>query len=198
MLKRSTLLLSAGLVVASAVLAGLWQARAPAVSPAARKPAAAAEAPREAVTDKGQVAVRSVYPGLVAGAPRPQRAPEDRRSAPAAERTSSVSAGTGTLPGSGPPAPSTNPAPEASSAGPNPATGPVAGVPRADEGLVDLNSASVEDLNRLGAGMIGRRIVGGRPYSSPEDLVSRRVLTRADFDRIKARAVVQVPPAAAP
>jgi DNA uptake protein ComE-like DNA-binding protein len=65
-------------------------------------------------------------------------------------------------------------------------------------GSVDLNTGSVEDLNRLGAGMIGRRIVGGRPYASPEDLVNRRVLTRKDFDRIKAQIVVQTSPVANP
>jgi DNA uptake protein ComE-like DNA-binding protein len=50
---------------------------------------------------------------------------------------------------------------------------------------VDLNSASVADLNALGGGMIGRAIVGGRPYASPEDLLAKRVLNRATYERIK-------------
>jgi hypothetical protein len=53
------------------------------------------------------------------------------------------------------------------------------------KGLVDLNSASVEELNRLGAGRIGRAIVRGRPYASTEDLVRKRVLNRSRFARIK-------------
>ena len=52
-------------------------------------------------------------------------------------------------------------------------------------GRVALNSASVADLNALGGGMIGRAIVGGRPYASPEDLLAKRVLNRATYERIK-------------
>jgi hypothetical protein len=51
--------------------------------------------------------------------------------------------------------------------------------------LVDLNSASVEELNQLGAGRVGRAIVRGRPYTSAEDLVRKRVLNRSRFARIK-------------
>lgn len=52
-------------------------------------------------------------------------------------------------------------------------------------GSVDLNSASVEQLNALGAGMIGKRIIEFRPYTSPDELLSRRVLKRSDYDAIK-------------
>jgi hypothetical protein len=53
-------------------------------------------------------------------------------------------------------------------------------------GLVDLNTASVEDLNALrGAGRIGRAIVRGRPYASVEDLVKKRVLSRSVYVRVK-------------
>jgi len=48
-----------------------------------------------------------------------------------------------------------------------------------------LNSASVEELNQLGAGRVGRAIVRGRPYTSAEDLVRKRVLNRSRFARIK-------------
>ncbi|MGH1571816.1 ComEA family DNA-binding protein [Methylobacterium sp. P31] len=58
--------------------------------------------------------------------------------------------------------------------------------PATTGGSVDLNTASVEQLNALGAGMIGRRIIEFRPYASPEDLVTRRVLKRADYETIKA------------
>ncbi|WP_244424632.1 hypothetical protein [Methylobacterium nodulans] len=49
----------------------------------------------------------------------------------------------------------------------------------------------MEELNALGAGMIGRRIIAFRPYASPEDLVTKRVLKRADYEIIKAAVVVR-------
>jgi DNA uptake protein ComE-like DNA-binding protein len=58
--------------------------------------------------------------------------------------------------------------------------------PQADgTSLVNLNTASTDELNRLGAGMIGRHLIANRPYSSPHELVTRKVLTKQDFDRIK-------------
>ncbi|MBP2498798.1 DNA uptake protein ComE-like DNA-binding protein [Methylobacterium sp. PvP062] len=66
------------------------------------------------------------------------------------------------------------------------------GQPPASPGQgVDLNTASVEELNALGAGMIGRRIIAFRPYASPEDLVTRRVLKKADYEAIKAAVAVR-------
>jgi DNA uptake protein ComE-like DNA-binding protein len=56
--------------------------------------------------------------------------------------------------------------------------------------LVDLNSASLQQLNNLGAGRIGRAIIRGRPYLSKEDLVRKRVLNRTDFGRIKDQVTV--------
>lgn len=58
-------------------------------------------------------------------------------------------------------------------------------------GAVDLNRASPEELNSLGAGMIGRTIIYGRPYSSPEDLIDRRLLNLRDFARIRGRITVR-------
>jgi DNA uptake protein ComE-like DNA-binding protein len=49
---------------------------------------------------------------------------------------------------------------------------------------VDINAASVEDLNRLG-GRFGRAIVASRPYTSVDELISKRVLTRSTFSQIK-------------
>ncbi|WP_244540039.1 helix-hairpin-helix domain-containing protein [Methylobacterium sp. 13MFTsu3.1M2] len=69
---------------------------------------------------------------------------------------------------------------------------PGSGQPPASPGQgVDLNTASVEELNALGAGMIGRRIVAFRPYGSPEDLVTRRVLKKADYEAIRAAVAVR-------
>ncbi len=50
---------------------------------------------------------------------------------------------------------------------------------------VDLNIATVEQLNALGAGMIGKRIIEFRPYTSPDEILTRRVLKRADYEAIK-------------
>ena len=66
--------------------------------------------------------------------------------------------------------------------------------PIADEAAargVDLNSASAEELNGLGGGRIGRAIVNGRPYRSPDDLLQKRVLTRATYEQIKEQIIVQ-------
>ena len=52
-------------------------------------------------------------------------------------------------------------------------------------GSIDLNTASVEQLNGLGAGMIGKRIIEFRPYTSVDELLSRRVLKRADYETIR-------------
>ena len=70
--------------------------------------------------------------------------------------------------------------------------GPVTRAPASGNGgRFDLNTASVDELNRLGGGMIGKAIVRGRPYASPEDLLRKRVVSRATFDRIRAQLAVQ-------
>nr|WP_076729477.1 helix-hairpin-helix domain-containing protein [Methylobacterium radiotolerans] len=58
-------------------------------------------------------------------------------------------------------------------------------------GSVDLNTATVEQLNALGAGMTGKRIIEFRPYVSPDELMTRRVLKRADYDTIKNSITVR-------
>ncbi len=64
--------------------------------------------------------------------------------------------------------------------------------PSAAGRLVDLNTASVEELNKLnGAGMIGRSVIKGRPYASPEDLLTKRILNRSTYDRIKDQITVR-------
>jgi len=55
-----------------------------------------------------------------------------------------------------------------------------------DPKLVDINTASVDELNSLG-GRFGRAIVAGRPYTTVDELVSKRVLTRSAFSQIKDR-----------
>jgi DNA uptake protein ComE-like DNA-binding protein len=59
-------------------------------------------------------------------------------------------------------------------------------------GLVDLNRASVEQLNSLkGAGSLGRAIIRHRPYRSVDDLVKRKIVRRTVFEKIKGQVTVQ-------
>jgi DNA uptake protein ComE-like DNA-binding protein len=57
--------------------------------------------------------------------------------------------------------------------------------------LVDLNTASVEKLSSLGIGLVGRRLVENRPYARPEDLLTKRVLTRKDFEQIRSKVTAR-------
>ncbi|HEV2604363.1 MAG TPA: helix-hairpin-helix domain-containing protein [Microvirga sp.] len=87
-----------------------------------------------------------------------------------------------------PPVPAAQPAPTRTASietKPEPA-------PSAAGRLVDLNTASVEELNKLnGARMIGRSVIKGRPYASPEDLLTKRILNRSTYDRIKDQITVR-------
>ena len=51
---------------------------------------------------------------------------------------------------------------------------------------VNINTATLGELNRLG-GRLGKAIIRGRPYRSIDELVSKRVLTRATFGQIKGQ-----------
>jgi DNA uptake protein ComE-like DNA-binding protein len=51
---------------------------------------------------------------------------------------------------------------------------------------VDINTASADDLNRLG-GRFAKAIIARRPYGAVDELVSKRVLTRSTFSQIKDR-----------
>lgn len=60
-------------------------------------------------------------------------------------------------------------------------------------GGVDLNTASLAELNALrGAGAIGRAIIWGRPYRSIDELMSRRILSRARFEQVKGQVSVRL------
>ncbi|WP_348625429.1 helix-hairpin-helix domain-containing protein [Methylobacterium sp. 77] len=57
--------------------------------------------------------------------------------------------------------------------------------------VVDLNTGSLAELNGLkGGGMIGRAIAQRRPYASVDQLLSKRVLSRSTYDRIKNQVAV--------
>ncbi len=58
---------------------------------------------------------------------------------------------------------------------------------KATSALVDINSASKEDLEKLPG--IGKaysdKIINGRPYAKKDQLVSRKIVPQATYDKIK-------------
>ncbi len=134
-------------------------------SPASTRPARTNDASPGAVTSAGVSG-----PGLAQVSPPP----------PAATLSAAAAATAPTQ------APATQPLPEAARSG---AAAP--GTASSLVQLVDLNTASVGDLNGLGGGMIGRAIVRGRPYRSVEDLLAKRVINRSTFRRIAPQVAVR-------
>lgn len=61
------------------------------------------------------------------------------------------------------------------------------------KGSVNINDASEQQLEALpGMDSIhARRIIASRPYASPDDLVKRRVVARAEYDRIAGQLVTE-------
>ena len=58
--------------------------------------------------------------------------------------------------------------------------------------VVDLNTATLAELNALqGGGSIGKAIVRSRPYASVDQLLSKRVLSKATYQRIKDQVTVR-------
>jgi competence protein ComEA len=76
---------------------------------------------------------------------------------------------------------------------PGPAAGPAqVALPAQIRGKVDLNQAGVEELRRL-PGItpeIAERIVRNRPYRRLDDLVTRKVLGKKQFARVRELVVV--------
>lgn len=53
---------------------------------------------------------------------------------------------------------------------------------------VDLNSASKEDLVKAGLSSgEADRVIAGRPYNKPSDVVSRHIVPQSDYDKISDR-----------
>lgn len=188
---RSTLFLSAGLAVASVVLTSLWIGYGPrphlAQDNRASTVVPVSKQERTGLDAKGQ-AIRTITPGSTsssemvgtapAGLALPVIPPTAQLATPKAandpgvlERQSDTA--------------SIAPAENKTAAGGTEIQAPTL------NGNVDLNTATVEQLNGLGAGMIGKRIVEFRPYTSPEDLITRRVLKRADYEAIKGAVTVR-------
>jgi hypothetical protein len=209
MLSGSAVLRVGILIVVAAVLAGIIQILRPHDSGTSEAPITRTAPETGAAGTQAAVppaATRPVSP--IAPAPLPQVAP-----APAPTPTAPLPAPL--------PAPSPAPAPNAASPlspprtpapsfpSPDPDLGTVArpATPSAGEeaidnaaetagprgvAVIDLNTGSVAELNGLrGGGMIGRAIVQKRPYASVGELLSKRVLSRAVYERIKDQVTVR-------
>jgi DNA uptake protein ComE-like DNA-binding protein len=63
----------------------------------------------------------------------------------------------------------------------------------ASASTVDLNSATRDQLVSLPGVTPGRarKIIAGRPYATPSDLVSRNILPQSEFDKISNRVTAQ-------
>lgn len=195
---RSVLSISAGLAVVSVVLTALWVSHGPRPQGDQPKKAAAvvpiSQQPQR-LDAKGQ-AVRTITTGPSSGP-----AVSDAH-ALQSEIMVATTPSASILP-VGPPSsvaadPSTDTRPSTRLAEVAPVSGlrtditeNSASEPLATGGTVDLNSASVEQLNALGAGMIGKRIIEFRPYATPEDLVARRVLKKSDYEAIRSAVTVR-------
>ncbi|MDQ0448227.1 DNA uptake protein ComE-like DNA-binding protein [Methylobacterium aerolatum] len=143
----------------------------PAPPPEAPPPGVPATA-QPAVPPAAQATPPALRPGAVAASPRTASPPAD---APPLRLPSDATAAT----------PAPVPQADAEVAEARATEGPAA------IALIDLNTASVADLNRLrGGGNIGRAIVAKRPYAAVSDLLTKRVLSRSVFERIREQVTV--------
>jgi len=88
------------------------------------------------------------------------------------------------------------PAPTAPAAPARPTapSAPVAGSPNAAKTpLLDLNSASAEDLDKLpGIGTArAAAIIKGRPYKGKDELVQKKILSQSVYDGIKDKVIAK-------
>jgi competence protein ComEA len=60
---------------------------------------------------------------------------------------------------------------------------------------LDINSASEDDITSAGIDRaVAKKIVQGRPYRNKTELVSRQILTREQYDKLKDGLVAKQPP----
>ena len=151
-------------------------------------PASAQDSPAGAGAQASRP-VRVVYPGPNGSAAVPARAtsavtPPSAAPQPETPNVPSSASASAT--------PEKAPSAPAAAAVPAPAGGSGADTAAepADATLVDINSASSDELDRLG-GRFGKAIVRGRPYQSIDELVSRRILNRSTFGQIRDRIVAR-------
>ncbi len=87
------------------------------------------------------------------------------------------------------------PAGMAQSGAPAKAPATTSQTPPAKSQLVDLNSATKEQLDALpGIGKVySQKIIDGRPYANKTQLVSKKILPQATYDKIKDLVIAKQP-----
>lgn len=57
---------------------------------------------------------------------------------------------------------------------------------------VDLNSASKADLVKVGlTSSEADRVIAGRPYNEPSEVVTKHIVPRADYDKVANRIIAK-------
>lgn len=94
-----------------------------------------------------------------------------------------------TAPRTGTTAPTTAP----STTAPRGASAPAASAPASQSKLVDINSASLDELDKLpgiGKARAGA-IIKNRPYRGKDELASRRIIPQNVYDQIKDKIIAR-------
>lgn len=217
MLSGSAILRVGILIVVAAVLAGIIQFLRP-HGDGATETATESSAETRTVTPPpsvGKAGTQAVVPPAVTRpvspvvpAPAPQASPLPAAPLPPAPTTAPMAAPAPTptadarMPAFPPSSPPASPAPGRSNGDAARPASPITGEQAIDNAaetagprgvaVIDLNTGSVSELNALrGGGMIGRAIAQKRPYASVGELLSKRVLSRAVYERIKDQVTVR-------
>jgi competence protein ComEA len=96
--------------------------------------------------------------------------------------------------------PSKSPAPAAATAPKAMAPAPGAAGSQEQGGLIDINSASAEELDKLpGVGPArAKAIISHRPYNGKDDLANRKVIPQKVYDQIKDKIIARQKTASGP